>query len=500
MRYLIAIDQGTTSSRSLVYNERFEVVGMGQQSFPQHYPKPGWVEHDLWEIWHSVEASLKEAIKAATVADPGFDVQKIGALGITNQRETFGLWDRSSGEPLARAIVWQCRRSATICEKLKKSASGKKLPGITGLVLDPYFSGTKLKWALDNNATWRRRAQKGEVAFGTMDTYLIWKLSAGRAHVTDISNASRTLLMDLKKGEWSTTCLKTLGIPRSLLPKILDSDAFFGETQGLSFLPDGIPIHGVLGDQQAALFGQECFTPGEAKVTYGTGAFLLLNTGNKIRRTQSGLSTVAWRLRGKTTYALEGSVFIAGAAVQWLRDGINLVQKSGEIEGLARQVEDTDGVFMIPALTGLGSPYWVPQARGIIGGITRGTKKAHIARACLEAIASSVAELFENLQKDSGLKLRRLRVDGGASQNSLLLRMQSDLTGVIVERPRDVESTARGAVYIAALGAGFISNEKKLAGINPVDVELRAQMSLKNRKEKMNLWKRRIKALLAGCY
>ena len=500
MRYILAIDQGTTSSRAIIYNERFENVGMAQQAFPQYYPKADWVEHEPREIWDSVQASISGALGAAQRQEPGFKPQQIVSIGITNQRETFLVWERHTGRPIGRAIVWQCRRSAEICAKLAKSASGKKIVSLTGLVLDPYFSGTKLKWLLDSDSNLRRRAAKGELAFGTIDTYLIWKLTRGKSHVTDVTNASRTLLMDLKALSWSPLCQKALGVPSEMLPKILDSDAMFGMTEGLGFLPDGIPIHGVLGDQQAALFGQECFSPGDAKSTYGTGAFLLLNTGNKPRKTKAGLSTVAWKVGGKVAYAVEGSVFIAGAAVQWLRDGLQLFHESGEVERLAAEVEDSDGVFMIPALSGLGSPYWAPHAKGLIGGLTRRSTKAHVARACLEGIAYSVADLMTVLGKDAGLRSKKLRVDGGAARNAILMQFQADLMNLIIQRPDDIESTARGAAYAAALGVGVVSSLKELTGRNPIEREFQPTMKAKLSAEKKSLWHRRVKALLQGCY
>jgi glycerol kinase len=497
-KYLLAIDQGTTSSRALVYNEAFEVVGVGQRPFPQHFPKADWVEHKLEEIWASVQESIREAL--AAVKDPEFDASKISAIGITNQRETFGVWDRRSGAPVYNAIVWQCRRSASICEKFKKTAAGRALAVDSGLALDPYFSGTKLKWLLDQNKTLRSRARKGELAFGTIDTFLIWKLTHGAVHATDTTNASRTLMMDLKKCRWNPKALKTLGVPAQILPDIRASDAHFGSTQGLGFLPDGIAIHGVLGDQQAALFGQECLNDGEAKITYGTGAFLLLNTGAKPRKTKQGLSTIAWTLQGKTSYALEGSVFIAGAAVQWLRDQLKMIEKSSDIEGLAREVSDSDGVFFIPALSGLGSPYWAPQAKGLIGGLSRRSNRAHIARACLEGIAFSVADICEALVKDAGLRLKALRVDGGASANGVLLEIQSNALRCRVLRPRDLESTSRGAAYAAALGCGWVKSARELRGKNPIELEVKPQMGAKESKQAMELWRRRIRGLLAGAY
>ncbi len=496
-KYILSIDQGTTSSRAFIYNEAFDVIGKGQQTFPQHYPKAGWVEHDLEEIWSSVEGSIKQAIASVSGAD--FDVQKIVAIGITNQRETFGLWDRVTGKAVAPAIVWQCRRSAKICERLRKSPAAKKMARDAGLVLDPYFSGTKLTWMFENDRSIYARAKKGELAFGNIDTFLIWRLSAGLAHVTDTTNASRTMLMDLKKLKWNPSALKILKVPSAILPKILDSDACFGKTKGLKFLPDGIPVHGVLGDQHAALLGQACLKDGETKVTYGTGAFLVMNTGKNLKRSKRALSTVAWTLGGKTSYALEGSVFVAGAAVQWLRDGLNLIQNSSEIEALASKVDDSDGVFFIPALAGLGSPYWAPDAKGLLGGITRGTEKAHVARACLDGIASSVAEVVDVLRTDSKLKLKTIAVDGGACANDILMQTQSDLLQAKVRRPIDVETTIRGAAYAAAIGIGLIKLSD-IAKTQKIEKEFSPKWTKKKSADVMALWRRRIKGLLAGAY
>lgn len=486
MSFILAIDQGTTSSRAFIYNSRFERIGSGQKAFQQYFPQPGWVEHSLDEIWESVRLAIRDAI--SSVKDPSFDVKKIAAIGITNQRETFGLWDRETHKPLAKAIVWQDRRSSEYCRKLQKSAVAKKIISLTGLVLDPYFSGTKLALQL------KEIKNKEKVAFGNIDTFLLWKLSNGTAHATDVSNASRTLLMNIKTLDWDPFLLKTFGVPNSILPTILSSDAKFGFTQGLDFLPNGIPIHGILGDQQSALFGQNCLEAGEAKITYGTGAFMLVNSGKKILRAKGALSTVAWKYKNKTSYALESSVFIAGAAVQWLRDGLKALQTSTEIESLAKSVESSDGVFFIPALSGLGSPYWVPEARGIIGGITRGTNRGHIARACLEGIAHSVADTFENLQI-AGVKSKAVRVDGGASQNSLLMQQQADLLQLRLERPRDVETTVRGAALMAALGVGVIDETflKKYkdtgASFTPI-IKTKEAINLKK------LWVKRVKALV----
>ncbi|MEZ4813868.1 MAG: glycerol kinase [Bdellovibrionota bacterium] len=486
MSFILAIDQGTTSSRAFIYNSRFERIGSGQKSFQQYFPHPGWVEHNLDEIWESVRLAIKDAISG--VKDPSFDVKKIAAIGITNQRETFGLWDKKTHKPIAKAIVWQDRRSSEYCRKLQRSSSAKKISLVTGLVLDPYFSGSKLALQL------KSLKETKNLAFGNIDTFLLWKLSNGTAHATDVSNASRTLLMNLKTLDWDPFLLKTFNVPASILPKILSSDARFGETNGLDFLPNGIPIHGILGDQQAALFGQGCLSAGEGKITYGTGAFMLVNTGKQIVRSKGALSTVAWKYKNKTAYALESSVFIAGAAVQWLRDGLKMLKTSSEVETLAKSVESTDGVFFIPALSGLGSPYWVPEARGIIGGLTRGSTSAHIARACLEGIAHSVADTFESLQL-KGMGKKVIRVDGGASQNEVLMQCQSDLLQRKLERPIDVETTVRGAALMAALGVGMIG-EDFLKKHRDTGANFKPKISVKTSTHLKNIWTKRVKALV----
>ncbi len=496
--YFLGIDQGTTSSRAIIYDSEFNTLASHAVPFKQIYPKADWVEHDPNEIWNSVLQSLEGALKK--IQDPDFAPHLISSIGITNQRETFVLWDRQTLNPIGNAIVWQCRRSKEICEKLSKSKDGKTIKQITGLVLDPYFSGTKLKWRLQNEKGLLARAKKGEVCFGTIDTFLLAKLTNGNSFLTEPSNASRTMLMDIKTCEWSSKALKVLGVPLVMLPKIVSSDADFGKTAGLKVLPDGISIHGILGDQQAALFGQECLEWGESKITYGTGAFFLINTSKKLKRTKSGLSTVAWKIGTKVDYALEGSVFIAGAAVQWLRDGLGLIQKSSEIESLAKSVSDSDGVFFIPALTGLGAPNWAPHARGLIGGLSRRSTKAHLARATLEGIAYSVGDTFKALQKDSGKSATKIRADGGAAANDLLLEIQSSDLQVKVQRPKDLESTARGAVLMAALGCGFLKQKNQIKGLNKIDQEFLPKLSKKAALEKRKIWERRKKALIQGAY
>lgn len=492
MKFILSIDQGTTSSRAVIFDENLNVVSQAQETFAQHFPQSDWVEHDLEEIWQSVRNSIQRAISEVKLQ--GFKPHFIQAISITNQRETFGLWEKSSQKPLGRAIVWQCRRSQDICRKLKTSGAGARLKSITGLVADPYFSGTKLKWLFDKNPELLKRAKRGEISFGTIDTFLISRLTGGRKHVTDATNASRTLMMDLKTLKWSQQAIKILGIPKEILPEILPSDACFGSTFGLGFLPDGIPLVGVLGDQQAALFGQSCFEKGQAKVTYGTGAFFLMNVGSQPKKSNSGLSTLAWQIGKNKTYAVEGAVFIAGAAVQFLRDGLGLISSSQEVEKLASQVADSDGVFFVPALTGLGSPHWVPNAKGLIGGLTRRSTKAHLARATLEGIAHSISDSFESLQKESGIKLKSLKVDGGAARNPLLLQIQSDQLQVILRRPQDIESTVRGVATLAAFALKWYPSLGALSRLNPIDFETRPKMSAKENKAQRKNWANQVMA------
>ncbi len=448
-RKLLALDQGTTGSTAIVLTLEGETLGKKTVEFPQHFPKPGWVEHDAEQIWKSVEESVSGALAAAGVVGT-----EIGAIGITNQRETTLLWDRQSGRPVHRAIVWQCRRTAPECDRLKADGAEPLVRKKTGLVIDAYFSGTKIAWILDEVSGARARAEKGELAFGTIDAFLVHRLTGGAVHATDVTNASRTLLMDIEKLAWDDEMLRLFRVPASVLPKIVPSAGTIGTTRGAGFLPDGIPITGIAGDQQAALFGQACFGEGDAKCTYGTGAFALMNVGASPTPSKHGLvTTVAWQMGGKTTYALEGSAFIAGAAVQWLRDGLGLIKNAADIEALARQVESTDGVAFVPALAGLGAPYWDQDARGTITGITRGTTAAHLARATLEGIAFEVWDLLEAMTKDAGRSLTALKVDGGAAKNDLLVQFQADVGQVKVERPVEVESTGRGAAMLAGVGA-----------------------------------------------
>jgi glycerol kinase len=459
MRHVVSIDQGTTGTTVLVLDEELRIRGRGYQEFRQIYPQPGWVEHDPADIWSSVTAALGQALAAAHVKGT-----ELAAIGITNQRETAVLWERATGNPVHHAIVWQDRRTADRCAELKAAGKEARVRELTGLTIDPYFSGTKLAWILGDGdsdagpggAALRARARAGELAFGTIDTYLVWRLSGGAVHATDATNASRTLLMDLKALAWSDEQLELLGIPREVLPSIVASSGTLAVTRGVPGLPDGIPIAGIAGDQQSALFGQACFDPGDAKCTYGTGAFILMNTGDTPVPSRSGLlTTVAWKLGdGELRYALEGSAFIAGAAVQWLRDGLGFFTSAAEVEALAASVPDSGGVIVVPAFAGLGAPHWRPTARGIITGLTRGTTRAHLARATLEGIALQNVDILRAMERDSGRRLTSLKVDGGAAANDLLMQFQSDVLGVEISRPELVETTALGAAFLAGLGVG----------------------------------------------
>ncbi|NJC89103.1 MAG: glycerol kinase GlpK [Desulfuromonas sp.] len=457
--FILAIDQGTTGTTALLVGHDLAVHGKQTVDFPQHYPRPGWVEHDPEEIWHSVRRTVRQLLETTGTA-----TGQIAAIGLTNQREPTVLWERANSRSAANAIVWQCRRSADICDEFKTAGLEPAIRAKTGLVLDPYFSGTKLTWLLREQPGLHQRAVDGRLAFGTIDSFLAWRLTGGKQHVTDVSNASRTLLMDLQTLHWDADLLETFAVPRALLPEIVPSSAVYGTTCGLDFLPDGIPVAGMAGDQQAALFGQACFRAGESKCTYGTGAFLLENTGSRAVASKSGLlTTVAWQVDGQTSYALEGSSFIAGAAVQWLRDGLGLVHTAAEIETLARQVPDSGGVVFVPALTGLGAPHWNSGARGLISGITRGTTAAHLARATLEGIALQIHDLCRAMADDKGEPLAVLKVDGGAAQNDLLMQLQADLLDKPVSRPQTVETTALGAAMLAGLAIGFWQDQHELA-------------------------------------
>jgi glycerol kinase len=449
-RYVLALDQGTTGSTALVVDLDGRVLSRGDAELPQYFPRPGWVEHDPEEIWSTVERSARAALSDARVQGG-----EIVAIGITNQRETTIVWERATGVPIHRAIVWQCRRTAPMCDRLRADGVEGLVRRKTGLVLDAYFSGTKIRWLLDEVPGARDRAERGDLAFGTVDAWLIWKLTGGRVHATDATNASRTLGLDLRTGDWDGEMLKILGVPRSMLPVVAPSAGVLGETVDLGWVPRGIPIAGVAGDQQAALFGQACLAPGDAKNTYGTGCFMLLNTGPApVVSTHGLLTTIAWRIDGQTSYALEGSVFVAGAAIQWLRDGLGIVRNAAESQALAESVPDTGGVYFVPAFVGLGAPHWDMYARGTIVGLTRGTTGAHLARAALEAIAFQSRDVLEAMAADAEMAVGELRVDGGAAANDFLCQFQADVLNVDVLRPRVIETTALGAAYLAGLGAG----------------------------------------------
>lgn len=468
MKAVLALDQGTTSSRAILFDKSGRVIGASQREFPQHYPQPGWVEHDAMDIWESQLDCAKRAIREA-----GLNPRDIAAIGVTNQRETAILWDRSSGRPVHRAIVWQDRRTAELCERLRRRGLEPSIARKTGLRLDPYFSATKVTWMLDHSKKLRRDAENGRVAFGTVDSWLVHQLTEGGLHVTDASNASRTLLFNIRTGRWDAALLRLFGVPAPMLPAVRDSSEVVGVVSKRWFGAE-IPIAGIAGDQQAALFGQLGIRPGLVKNTYGTGLFMLMNTGTRpVFSRNRLLTTVAWRLKGEMTYALEGSVFIGGAAVQWLRDGLRLIQRSADIEPLAASVPDSGGVVLVPAFTGLGAPYWDPYARGTVVGITRGTSAAHLARATLEAIAHQSADVLDAMRRDARLTLREVRVDGGASENNLLMQIQADLARVPVVRPAVRETTALGAAMLAALAVGFWRNLQELERIWALDRRFR---------------------------
>jgi glycerol kinase len=486
MSYLLALDQGTTSSRAIVFDSSGRIIRTAQKEFTQIFPQAGWVEHDPIEIWTS-----QLTVAAQALIECKLPAGSVIAAGITNQRETTILWDRKTGEPVYNAIVWQDRRTAGYCDELRRAGAEAEVQARTGLLLDPYFSGTKLRWILENVPGVRRRAEAGELAFGTVDTWLIWNLTAGAVHATDPSNASRTLLFNLHSGTWDQEMLRLLGIPSQVLPEVRPSSGSFGDIANPKF-PGSMPICGVAGDQQAALFGQACFQPGVTKNTYGTGCFMLMQTGKEpVASKNRLLSTVAWDVGGRE-YALEGSVFIGGAVVQWLRDGLKLIRDAGEVEALAASVKDNGGVYLVPAFAGLGAPHWDAYARGAILGLTRGVISGHIARAALESIAFQVTDLVAAMESDSGIRLEEVRVDGGASRNNLLLQFQADLLGVPVVRPRVTETTALGAAYLAGLAAGVYPNRDAIARNWQVDRRFEPQMSRDQAASLRTSWSRAV--------
>jgi glycerol kinase len=487
-RHVLALDQGTSGSTALVVDPEGAVRARGYAELPQHYPRPGWVEHDPEDIWRTTGEAARHALAAAGIT--GADV---AAVGITNQRETTIVWERATGTPIHRAIVWQCRRTAPGCDALRARGVEPLIRERTGLVLDAYFSGTKIAWLLDHVPWARRRAGRGELAFGTVDSWLLWKLTGGLVHATDVTNASRTLCLDLRTVDWDPELLALLDVPREVLPALLDSSGPCGETVDVGWLPAGVPITGIAGDQQAALFGQACYAAGDAKNTYGTGCFVLLNTGDVPVASASGLvTTIAWRLRGRTTYALEGSIFVAGAAVQWLRDGLGLVARADETRALAESVPDTGGVYFVPAFVGLGAPHWDPYARGTIVGLTRGTTRAHVVRAALEAIAYQTRDVLEAMTADAGLAPRALKVDGGAVANDFLCQFQADVLDVDVLRPRVIETTGLGAAYLAGLGVGLWSSIDAVAARHVVERTFRPRMDDAARARGYDGWRRAV--------
>ncbi len=482
--YVMAFDQGTTSCRAILFDKDGKIVGVSQQEFAQIYPKPGWVEHDAMEIWGTQSGVARQVLEVN-----GIRPDEIAAIGITNQRETTVVWDKNTGRPVYNAIVWQCRRTADICEELKAKGYEDLVREKTGLVIDAYFSGTKIKWILDNVEGAREKAERGDLLFGTMDTWLIWNLTRGKVHVTDYTNASRTMIFNINTLEWDDELLEILNIPKSMLPEVRPSSEIYGTTDERTFGGANIPIAGDAGDQQAALFGQACFEEGMAKNTYGTGCFLLMNTGEKPVKSENGLlTTIAWGIDGKVNYALEGSIFIAGAAIQWLRDELKLIYDSPQSEYYAKLVPDTNGVYVVPAFTGLGAPHWDMYARGAILGLTRGVKREHIVRATLESIAYQTKDVIRAMEEDSKIKLNRLKVDGGASANDFLMQFQADILGVPVDRPKVSETTAQGAAYLAGLAVGFWKDKKEIEDKWELDKTFEVNMESEKRQKLYSKW------------
>ena len=490
--FIIALDQGTTSSRCIIFDHNGHIVSSAQKEFTQIYPEPGWVEHDPQEIWESQNYVMMEAIAKA-----GIKSSQIAAIGITNQRETTIVWDRNTGKPIYNAIVWQCRRTAEICEQLKKDGFENYIKINTGLVVDAYFSGTKIKWIIDNVPGAKAKALNGELLFGTVDSWLVWKLTNGKVHVTDYTNASRTMLFNIRTMRWDEKLLNELSIPISMMPEVKNSSEIYGKTILPGIDSNPIPISGIAGDQQAALFGHACFKKGDCKNTYGTGCFLLMNTGNKFIESNNGLlTTIAIGINGKIDYALEGSVFVAGAAIQWLRDELGLIDSAEETGNIARSVESTNGVYIVPAFTGLGSPYWDMYARGTIVGLTRGSNRSHIVRATLESIAYQTRDLLEAMQEDSGISISALKVDGGASQNNFLMQFQADIINANIIKPVINETTALGAAYLAGMAVGFWKDKSEIENIREIDKEFVPEISAEEREKLYNGWKNAVSCTL----
>ncbi|MGI5901574.1 MAG: glycerol kinase GlpK [Desulfitobacteriia bacterium] len=487
-KYILAFDQGTTSSRAIVFDKSGSIIGKAQKEFKQIYPKPGYVEHDPVEIWATQALVAREAIEYA-----GIKSTEIAAIGITNQRETTIMWDKNTGKPIYNAIVWQCRRTTDICNELKQMGLEEYIKENTGLILDAYFSATKIKWILDNIEGARKAAEEGNVLFGTVDTWLVWNLTRGKVHVTDYSNASRTMLYNIKELKWDDNLLRALNIPKSILPQVKSSAEIYGYTDENAFGRIKIPIAGIAGDQQAALFGQNCFEPGMVKNTYGTGCFMLMNTGNKPVSSKNGLlTTIAWGINGEIEFALEGSIFVAGAAIQWLRDELKLIRTAEESEYLAKKVKDTNGVYVVPAFVGLGAPHWNMKARGAILGLTRGTKSEHIIRATLESIAYQTRDVLEAMEEDANIKLQSLKVDGGAAKNNFLMQFQADILSTIVERPMITETTALGAAYLAGLAVGFWKDKNDVLANWQIDNVFKPQMETARKERLYKGWKRAV--------
>jgi glycerol kinase len=492
-KYILSIDQGTTSSRAIIFNKNGEIVHSAQKEITQYFPKPGWVEHNPNEIWGSILSVVAEVLSESEIKP-----EQIAGIGITNQRETAIVWDKETGHPVYNAIVWQSRQTTEICEDLREKGYNDLFRSKTGLLIDPYFSGTKVKWILDHVEGAREKADQGKLLFGTVDTWLVWKLSGGRAHVTDYSNASRTLMFNIYELKWDDELLDILGVPKSMLPEVRPSSEIYGKTVDYHFFGNEIPISGVAGDQQAALFGQACFEEGMAKNTYGTGCFMLKNTGEKAVRSGHGLlTTIAWGLNGKVEYALEGSIFVAGSAIQWLRDGLRMFKDAKDSEVYAAKVESNEGVYLVPAFVGLGTPYWDSDVKGAVFGLTRGTTKEHLIRATLESLAYQTKDVLSAMEADSGIELKTLRVDGGAVKNNFLMEFQSDILDVPVERPVINETTALGAAYLAGLAVGFWESQEEIAKQWAVDRTFLPKMSEENRHKLYDGWKKAVKATMA---
>lgn len=488
-KYIMSLDLGTTSCRSILFDKKGQICSVAQKEFTQYFPEPGWVEHDAEEIWATQKGLMFEALEKL-----GVEMSDVAGIGITNQRETTVVWDKQTGRPICKAIVWQCRRTAEYCDELKAQGLADMFREKTGLVLDAYFSGTKLKWILDNVPNARERAEAGELLFGTIDTWIIWKLTHGKVHVTDYSNASRTMLFNINTLEWDEEILKILDIPRQMLPEVKPSSYLYGHTEARIF-GEEVPIAGAAGDQQCALFGQTCFAPGEAKNTYGTGGFMLMNTGEKPVASKNGLvTTIAWGVDGKVEYALEGSIFVAGAAIQWLRDQLGLIRDSAESEVLAKAVPDTNGCYMVPAFVGLGAPHWDQYARGAIVGLTRGTNRNHIVRATLESLAYQVTDVLKAMEEDSGIKLGTLAVDGGACANDFLMQFQADIINTVVARPKTIETTAMGAAYLAGLAVGYWQSKEEIKANHIIAKEFTPDMEETHREKLLDGWKKAVKS------